>query len=666
MAYKNTLTTSNSKMFKLLLLLLFITMCRLASVNTQGLRSVDRRQAAFRFFQRHKYDLIFLQETHWTGDLLSTIKRDWNGDIFCNNGTDSSRGVAILISPHFNYTLINTSQDSSGRVLAVTIKFDDHHLHLVNLYAPNSDSERRRFFSTLEPYLSTTYNNIIGGDFNCIENPALDKRGNPTPRQSALRTLHNLTSQFALTDIWRQRNPHKREFTWTGRDTRTANSFINTRIDRFYTSQPITPHVSENSIVAYSHSDHDIILLTLDLDHQPRGPGYWHFNNTLLDDAIFGIEIQDFWTQWRTEKTRFPSPLEWWEAAKQNFKRIAIKRSTTLRKLANMERNKLERDLSYLKQKATTGIPADVEKYLLAKQKLSDLEQRDLEAVKIRAKARFAEEGEKSTRYFYSLEKKKQADKSIQTLTKDNLDTVTSTRDILFETRAFYKKVYTAEAINPDTQRSFFDISIPQLSSSDQQSCELPLSTSELEQALKKMENNKSPGIDGLTSNFYKHFWPILGPDITQVFNHCFQHGLLTRTQRRGIITLIYKKGDRKKIHNWRPITLLTTDYKILTKALANRLTNVLPSIIHSDQTACIPGRTINDNLSLIRDVIAYSNDTNTPLALISIDQLKAFDRTSHSFLLSTLEHFGFGPQFIRWIKLIYNSVSSSVKVMAG
>lgn len=76
MAYKNTLTTSDSKMFKLLLFLLFITMCRLASVNTQGLRSVDRQQAAFRFFQRHKYDLIFLQETHWTGDLLSTIKRD--------------------------------------------------------------------------------------------------------------------------------------------------------------------------------------------------------------------------------------------------------------------------------------------------------------------------------------------------------------------------------------------------------------------------------------------------------------------------------------------------------------------------------------------------------------------------------------------------------------
>ena len=79
-------------------------------------------------------------------------------------------------------------------------------------------------------------------------------------------------------------------------------------------------------------------------------------------------------------------------------------------------------------------------------------------------KARFTEEGEESTRYVYSLENKKQADKSIQTLTKENLDTITSTRDILIETLALYKQLYTADAINPDTQWIFFDLPIPQLS----------------------------------------------------------------------------------------------------------------------------------------------------------------------------------------------------------
>ena len=177
------------------------------------------------------------------------------------------------------------------------------------------------------------------------------------------------------------------------------------------------------------------------------------------------------------------------------------------------------------------------------------------------------------------------------------------------------------------------------------------------------MENNKSPGLDGLSTNFYKHFWPIIGPDLTQIYNYAYDHGQLSLSQRRGVISLLFKKGDWTKLQNWRPITLLNTDYKILTKALSNRLKNTLSSIIHTDQKACIPGRTINDNLRLIQDAIAYANETNTPLALISVDQLKAFDRVSHDFLFKTLDKFGFGPDFQQWIKTLYTEVTSSVKV---
>ena len=107
------------------------------------------------------------------------------------------------------------------------------------------------------------------------------------------------------------------------------------------------------------------------------------------------------------------------------------------------------------------------------------------------------------------------------------------------------------------------------------------------------MQNNKSPGIDGLTTNFYKHFWNLLGPQLTNVYNYAFKQGILSTMQRRGVVTLIFKKGDRTRLKNWRPITLLTTDYKILTKTLAMRLRDVLHLLIHTDQTACIPGRTI-------------------------------------------------------------------------
>ena len=177
------------------------------------------------------------------------------------------------------------------------------------------------------------------------------------------------------------------------------------------------------------------------------------------------------------------------------------------------------------------------------------------------------------------------------------------------------------------------------------------------------MALNQSPGLDGLTSNFYKHFWPMIGATLTTVYNHAFEHGELSLTQRKGVITLLFKKHDRSKLKNWRPITLLTTDYKILTKALANRLKNVIADIIHTDQTASIRGRTINDNASLIRDALLYANEVNESLAMITIDQLKTFDRVDHNFLFKALEKFGFGPQLIKWIKLLYTCVSSCVKV---
>ena len=163
---------------------LLLVMCSLVSLNTQGLRTPNHRNSAFHFLKLHKYD-IFLQETHCTNDLQDAIKRDWTGEIYFNNGAANSCGVAILFNPRFNYTHINTSQDSSGHVLAITIKIDDHYLHLVILYAPNSETDHQQFLSSLEPFLLFRYH-VIGGDFNSIVNPTLDKQ-----EENIISTVHS-------------------------------------------------------------------------------------------------------------------------------------------------------------------------------------------------------------------------------------------------------------------------------------------------------------------------------------------------------------------------------------------------------------------------------------------------------------------------------------------
>ena len=96
---------------------------------------------------------------------------------------------------------------------------------------------------------------------------------------------------------------------------------------------------------------------------------------------------------------------------------------------------------------------------------------------------------------------------------------------------------------------------------------------------------------------------------------------------QQAIITLIPKQGDLNKLKYQRPISLLCIDYKILTKILANRLKNILPTIISKEQKCSIPNRTIFNNLFLIREIITLTNKKNK-LYILQVDQEKAFNKT--------------------------------------
>ncbi|CAM2118640.1 unnamed protein product [Caretta caretta] len=161
------------------------------------------------------------------------------------------------------------------------------------------------------------------------------------------------------------------------------------------------------------------------------------------------------------------------------------------------------------------------------------------------------------------------------------------------------------------------------------------------------MPTNKSPGMDGLTVEFYRAFWDILGPDLVIVWAESLQSGVLPLSCRRAVLALLPKKGDLRDLRNWRPVSLLSTDYKIVAKAISLRLGSVMADVVHSDQTYTVPGRSIFDNLFLVRDLLELGRRDGLSFALLSLDQEKAFDRVDHGYLLSTLQAFGFGPQFL-------------------
>lgn len=126
---------------------------------------------------------------------------------------------------------------------------------------------------------------------------------------------------------------------------------------------------------------------------------------------------------------------------------------------------------------------------------------------------------------------------------------------------------------------------------------------------------------------------------------------------------MIHKKGPRHLCANYRPISLLCTDYKVASRAISNRLGKVIHEVVSPDQTCSIPGRFIGENIRLLIDAVTYAEIHNCPLAVLSLDQEKAFDRVDWEFMLHILERMGFGHTFLSWIRLFYTGPMASVIV---
>ena len=139
------------------------------------------------------------------------------------------------------------------------------------------------------------------------------------------------------------------------------------------------------------------------------------------------------------------------------------------------------------------------------------------------------------------------------------------------------------------------------------------------------MEDQKSPGIDGIPIIFYKEYYNLLENDLHLLYsNILFKEKQTPTIMKQAIITLIPKNIDElEDLKNWRPNSLLYIDYKILTKILANRLKNILPHIISQEQNCSIPNRNIFNNIFLIRDAIRYNKEKNTHFYIMQVDQEK-------------------------------------------
>ena len=195
-------------------------------------------------------------------------------------------------------------------------------------------------------------------------------------------------------------------------------------------------------------------------------------------------------------------------------------------------------------------------------------------------------------------------------------------------------------------------------------SCKGVVTECEVHDVLKQVGLNKLLGLDDLPNEVYLRLLHMFMPILWDVFNHWLAQRTIPVSVTKGVITLL-KKGDRhvwEGLDDYRPITLLNSELKILAPVLANCLQLVISDLIGPEQTYAVKGRSIQDNLHLIRDILEGLKD-GTEAALINLDQSKTFDRVNHRFLASVLETARFKTEFRRWISMMYHNPQAVAQV---
>ena len=483
---------------------------------------------------------------------------------------------------------------------------------------------------------------ILLGDFNLALRPDIDtvnymSINNPRAREKLLEIMEDLK----LIDYFRVLNPDGRIYTWHKKTPLKRG-----RLDYILISESLSNCVETYSIKPGYRSDHSIVIIELKFNSFNRGRGLWKFNNSLLSDKEYVKKVKD--TIHNVCREYIRSDIDniatddiddnmLLDVLLMKIRGITISYSSYKKKEREKEEMALMKEIEHLESFENMDVSLIEEKRLL----LENLRKEKMEGHAIRSRARWIEEGEKPTRYFCNSEKRNYLNKTIKKLEVegnrmiyDQAEILNEVKklevegnhmiydqaEILNEVKRFYQNLYA----NKDSELLDLDLEdiiknqVPKLDKHTSEALERPISEKEIFEVLKNMKNNKSPGSDGYSVEFFKFFWSDLKEFIFKSINCIFSKKELPISQRLGIISCLPKgEKPRQFLKNWRPITLLNVLYKLISGCLSNRIKSCLNNLISDTQSGFIKGRYIGENTRFIYDLMHYIESKNIPGLLV-------------------------------------------------
>ncbi|PPR04574.1 hypothetical protein CVT24_012027 [Panaeolus cyanescens] len=712
------------------------------NINGGGSRSTqDKWENMNQIIREDKLDILAIQETHITNQKIIELHTRYPRLHIINSSDEerpNARGVAIILNKHrTRWRESNTTEIIPGQAITMTLPWKQNEsLNILAIYAPNSDGEQTKFWGNLyakyqeNPHLPRP--DIMLGDFNLVED-AMDRNPPHRDPEPVVNIFQNFKLEHNLQDAWRNEYPDDLEFTYMQFQNTTRKS--QSRLDRIYVKGDIMGmcydwHNKHSGI----RSDHKLISMKLEDPLAPYiGKGRWAMPHFVIQNKSLMNEIKEIGRKYLTEmkttvstrnqdQAQRKNPQEIHEEFKQTiqdkvrtYTRTAVPKLEKLIERKTRELSEILRQAKHEKAKrnqdstpnedATNLVDRpevgtegnELRKDLIMMAKAAEIEEELLQLhlklhqrVRDEIRAKFWREAETIGKPWINVNKDVKPRDTIYKLKfKVNGQTkyATKSEDMANKAAEYHNNLQcTDDQVKAEERRSnilnHIEIMEKHLNTEKREYMDREITKNDIQLAIRQLPNGKSPGLDGIITEFYKTLADDLQQDLEKadedpdqpVFdileylqilykNFALEGPCDTSNFAEGWMCPIYKKNDKTDIANYRPITVLNTDYKIFTRALTTKLGNVVQNIIHTDQAGFMKKRNIADHTDLVHMLTYLCETVNEKGAIICLDQEKAYDKIRHDYLWLILEKFQFPESFIKTIKHLYAKAETLVMI---
>ncbi|GJS95132.1 putative RNA-directed DNA polymerase, eukaryota, reverse transcriptase zinc-binding domain protein [Tanacetum coccineum] len=554
---------------------------------------------------------------------------NWIATMGHSGGIVSMWDTAVFVKSHIhcgvNYVIV------AGKWMGV-----QGVCHVINVYAPQTVEARKRLWEEICHYMQSNIGHfIVFGDFNEVRH-ASERFGSVFNQQGA-NAFNEFINQTELVNL----NIGGRNFTWMNKFGTKLS-----KLDRYLVSVSFTLAFPDILMIALDRkwSDHlPILLHSKRMDFRPIP--FRVFHSWLDIDGFHDVVVQSYNDFDRDQEAAcnylknkmkyLKGKIKDWH---KDFKVAQTTRSKSLCSRIGAIEDKMD-DM--------TATEEEVAQRIFWLKELADIERSEVIDAAQKSKIKWEVEGDENTTFFHGLLNQRRRKQMVQGIMEHG-QWHTDPETIKNVFVDFYREKFDAVRTHmPALDRNRFT----QLDNHDIEMLERPCSIEEVKATVWHCGSDKALGPDGFTFKFIKKYWDLMQHDIYNMVTTFCNEGKLPIGCNASFITLIPKVTNPVFVKDYRPISLIGFQYKIIAKMLAMRLTSVINNLISSEQSAFVKGMQILDGPLMVGEVMEWYKIKRKKLMIFKVDFEKAYDSLCWEYIDFVMIQFGFGTRWRNWIR---------------